>query len=63
MKGGTWQSSCLVDGGRWALLGTTMALGFSYDDYESGTSDLVDHYSSQQALIVALLVDGGRPET
>ena len=59
VKGGTWQGSRLVEGGRWALLGTTMAPGFSYDDYESGTSDLVDRYPSQQDLIAALLVDGG----
>jgi predicted cupin superfamily sugar epimerase len=40
VTGGTWQGCRLVDGGRWALLGTTMAPGFSYDDYEHGTVSL-----------------------
>ena len=30
---GTWQGSRLVTGGSWALLGTTMAPGFTDDDF------------------------------
>jgi predicted cupin superfamily sugar epimerase len=33
---GTWQGSSLLPGGRWALLGTTMAPGFEFADYEAG---------------------------
>jgi hypothetical protein len=32
----TWQGACLMPGGAWALLGTTMAPGFDYADYETG---------------------------
>jgi predicted cupin superfamily sugar epimerase len=33
---GTWQGSALRPGGRVALLGTTMAPGFEFADYEAG---------------------------
>jgi predicted cupin superfamily sugar epimerase len=33
---GTWQGSRLESGGRWALLGTTMAPGFDVADFELG---------------------------
>ena len=33
---GVWQGSCLVSGGAFALLGTTMAPGFDFADYEGG---------------------------
>src|SRR5262249_26449216 len=33
---GVWQGSWLVNGGRYALLGTTMAPGFDFADYEPG---------------------------
>jgi predicted cupin superfamily sugar epimerase len=33
---GVWQGSCLEPGGRFALLGCTVAPGFEYADYESG---------------------------
>lgn len=32
----TWQGSRLAEGGAWALLGTTVAPGFDYADYERG---------------------------
>ena len=31
---GTWQGARLFAGGRFALLGATMAPGFEYDDFE-----------------------------
>ncbi|WP_396626299.1 cupin domain-containing protein [Luteitalea sp.] len=31
-----WQGTRLVPGGRWALLGTTMAPGFDVSDYQAG---------------------------
>jgi hypothetical protein len=36
VPGGVWQGACLADGGRLALLGTTMAPGFAYPDYQLG---------------------------
>jgi len=35
VPGGVWQGSVLVEGGRFALLGATMAPGFDYADYEA----------------------------
>jgi uncharacterized protein len=39
VPGGVWQGSVLVDGGRFGLLGCTMAPGFDYADYETGRRD------------------------
>jgi len=36
VPGGTWQGSRLRPGGRFALLGTTMAPGFDFADFEAG---------------------------
>jgi uncharacterized protein len=36
---GTWQGARLVDGGRVALLGTTVAPGFDRADYEAGAHE------------------------
>jgi predicted cupin superfamily sugar epimerase len=33
---GVWQGSALLPGGAFALLGTTMAPGFDFSDYEAG---------------------------
>ena len=33
---GMWQGARLAAGGEWALLGTTVAPGFDYGDYENG---------------------------
>ncbi len=36
VRGHVWQGSRLVQGGSWALMGTTMSPGFDYADYETG---------------------------
>ena len=36
---GTWQGSFLAPGGAFALLGTTMAPGFDFTDFEPGQGD------------------------
>jgi predicted cupin superfamily sugar epimerase len=42
---GVWQGSALRPGGHFALLGTTMAPGFEFADYEAGDRDqLAAHY-------------------
>ncbi len=52
---GVWQGARLIDGGAWALLGTTVAPGFDHADYEAGRrDDLVEAYPQFQELIVAL---------
>jgi len=40
---GVWQGSVLRDGGRFALLGTTMAPGFDFADYEAGERPVLTH--------------------
>ena len=39
--GGAWQGSRLRDGGRFALLGTTMAPGFAFEDFELGDREVL----------------------
>jgi uncharacterized protein len=49
---GTWQGSRLVPGGRYALMGTTMAPGFDSRDYEPGKRDCLSaQYPSYAPLI------------
>ena len=38
---GTWQGTRLVPGGQWALLGTSMAPGMEFHDYEDGDQELL----------------------
>ena len=50
-----WQGSRLVPGGRFALLGTTMAPGFDAADYEHGQREtLLARYPSAADLVIAL---------
>ncbi len=39
VRHGVWQGSWLAPGGSFALLGTTMAPGFDFTDYESGNRE------------------------
>ena len=55
VPGGTWQGCRLVPGGRWALLGCTVAPGFDYADFEAGDrAQLVNQYPTHAELIAAL---------
>ena len=55
VPGGVWQGSRLAPGGKFALLGTTMAPGFEFADYESGSRrTLVTKYPAFAELIKAL---------
>jgi uncharacterized protein len=52
---GTWQGSALRPGGRFALLGTTMAPGFAESDYERGDpAALAEIYPEYRARISSL---------
>jgi len=54
----TWQGARLRDGGRWALLGTTMAPGFDVRDYKAGArAALIAAYPHEAARIAALTRD------
>jgi predicted cupin superfamily sugar epimerase len=52
---GTWHGSRLAEGGKYALLGTTVAPGFEFADSEVGRrSDLIHSYPSFSDTIIAL---------
>jgi uncharacterized protein len=49
---GVWQGCRLVEGGKWALMGTTVAPPFRYEDYEPADRvDLIRRYSDRGVLI------------
>jgi hypothetical protein len=52
---GVWQGSRLVPGGRFALLGTTMAPGFDPLDYEGGARDALLASHPQAADVIRAL--------
>jgi len=55
VPGGVWQGSRLRQGGTYALLGTTMAPGFEYEDYETGQRQkLITQFPQYAALLAAL---------
>jgi uncharacterized protein len=52
---GVWQGTRLAPGGRWALLGTTMAPGFEPGEFELGArTELVAHWPEHRGMIEAL---------
>lgn len=55
---GVWQGSLLAPGGQFALMGTTMAPGYDFADYEHGQSDrLAQEYPAFAELIRRLTGD------
>ena len=55
VPGGAWQGSRLVAGGKYALLGTTVAPGFDYQDFEVGErEELVAEFPQFREMIQAL---------
>ncbi len=57
VRAGTWQGMKLADGGLWALLGTTVAPGFEFEDYRQGNrNELISLYPGQRELIVKMTV-------
>jgi predicted cupin superfamily sugar epimerase len=52
VPGGVWQGSFLSAGGTYALLGTTMAPGFDFSDYEAAPAErLTEAYPAHADLI------------
>lgn len=58
VAGGVWQGSRLLAGAEYALLGTTMAPGFEFADYETGSEELLARYPEREAMIRSLLPPG-----
>jgi uncharacterized protein len=57
---GVWQGARLRPGGRLALLGTTVAPGFDYADYETGArAALLASYSAARDIVTALTREPG----
>lgn len=55
VPGGYWQGARLHEGGRFALLGTTMSPGFDYADYQTGQrSELLARFPQHSDLLRAL---------
>lgn len=53
-----WHGSRLIDGGKWALLGTTMAPGFAWQDFKLGKKDeLILEFPEHRSTIEALTRD------
>jgi predicted cupin superfamily sugar epimerase len=55
VPGGAWQGSRLAPGGKFALLGTTMAPGFDPQDYEPGNRETLSALYPKYAALIALL--------
>lgn len=53
VQAGSWQGSRLLDGGEYALMGTTMSPGFEFEDYEhaENTELLIEQYPEQEKKI------------
>ncbi len=50
-----WQGARLVEGGKFALMGTTVAPGFDYSDYRTGNrNDLISSYPDFSDMIIKL---------
>ncbi len=55
---GVWQGSCLIGGGKFALLGCTVAPGFEFADYEHGSRNgLIRSYPQFREQIAALTAE------
>jgi len=55
----TWQAGYLIDGGRYALFGCTMAPGFCGKNFIAATArELIQTYPAQQSIIEKLSVNG-----
>ena len=51
----TWQGSFLMEGGTYALMGTTMAPGFDFADYEPGVYEKLCREFPDQKKLIGLL--------
>jgi hypothetical protein len=55
---GVWQGSLLLEGGEFALMGTTVAPGFDFSDSEIGVrEELLEQYPQHRDIIIELTED------
>lgn len=55
VRAGCFQGGCLLEGGRFALMGTTVSPAFDFKDFESGNRTLLlDEYPEHRELILKL---------
>ncbi len=55
---GIWQGACLLEGGRFALMGVTVAPGFDFSDSELGIGqELIEQYPQHKDIITRLTGD------
>lgn len=55
VKAGVWQGSRLIDGGEYALMGTTMSPGFDESDYgHADANALIEKYPKEEEMIKKL---------
>jgi hypothetical protein len=55
---GVWQGSLLLEGGEFALMGTTVAPGFDFSDSEIGVrEELLEQYPQHSDIIIELTED------
>lgn len=52
VKGGVWQGLRLVEGGAFALMGTTVAPGFEFEDFEVGDREALTKKYPQHAELI-----------
>ena len=55
MPRGVWQGCLLDEGGRFALMGVTVAPGFEYDDFEPADRDGLTRRHPDRADLIARL--------
>ncbi len=59
VPGGSWQGTRLIEGGGWALLGTTMVPGYHQSGFEPGTADDLRQFDPDVAAVATgYLADG-----
>jgi predicted cupin superfamily sugar epimerase len=56
---GVWQGSRVLPGGAWALLGTTVAPGFEFEDCELADAEDLGRWDAEVREIAAGLLAGG----
>lgn len=48
----TWQGTRLIEGGKWALMGCTVAPGFEFEDFETKTrAELIEDFPQYREVI------------
>ena len=57
VPGGVWQGCSLVEGGEFALMGTTVAPGFEFEDFELGKRDDLLRMFPQHKDMIEMLTD------